>query len=92
MSLGKKDIVKNIHSETLLNRYDSKIFLDRFIEIIKHNSINNKIVKISKFGSFYSRMTPDRIGRNPKTKEEYIITKRKKLFFRYSSNLKDRLN
>jgi nucleoid DNA-binding protein len=37
-------------------------------------------------------ISPKRIGRNPKTKEEYIIEKRSKLALKVSQNIKDLLN
>ena len=49
-------------------------------------------VKISNFGTFYEHTSPKRIGRNPKTKEEFIIKKRKKLAFKSSSFVKKSLN
>ena len=91
MSLGKKDIVNNIFSETHLSKKDLNIFLDTFIKLIKENT-ENKTVKISKFGSFNSKSTPQRVGRNPKTKEQYLISKRKKVFFKPSYDIKNLLN
>ena len=90
MSLGKKDIIKSISSETLLPRSTSKALLESFLCILKANKF--KKIKISKFGSFYTYETPERIGRNPNTKEEFIITSRKKLIFKPSSFIKINLN
>jgi len=90
LSLGKKDIIKIISSETLLPSFTSKALLERFLYIVKANK--SKKIKISKFGSFYTHETPQRIGRNPNTKEEFIITNRKKLIFKPSSFIKIKLN
>tara|TARA_Y100000748_G_scaffold238580_1_gene202638 strand:- start:617 stop:889 length:273 start_codon:yes stop_codon:yes gene_type:complete len=90
LSLGKKDIVKNISSETFLHVSISKAFLDSFLDTIKKNK--SKKIKISNFGIFSMHQTPQRVGRNPKTKQEYIIPKREKLIFRSSSKLKKDLN
>ena len=73
-----------------MNRSDSKAILESFLEIIKSNT--SKIVKISNFGSFYTHQSPKRMGRNPKTKKDYLIPKRKKLVFKASTNLKNILN
>jgi len=73
-----------------LNRSESKAILESLLKIIKSNT--SKIVKISNFGSFYTHQSPKRIGRNPKTKKEYVIPKRKKLVFKASNNLKNILN
>tara|TARA_B100000674_G_scaffold458233_1_gene434301 strand:- start:55 stop:327 length:273 start_codon:yes stop_codon:yes gene_type:complete len=90
LSLGKKDIVKNISSEAFLSLSDSKAILNSFINIIKKNKL--KKIKISNFGTFYFHTTPQRLGRNPKTKEEFIIPKRQKLILKASNAVKNKLN
>ena len=90
MSLGKKDIVNNIYSEASFSKSTAKDLLESFINIIKSNSSKN--IKISNFGTFSIKTTPERVGRNPKTKKEYIISKRKKLVFKASAVLKNNLN
>ena len=90
MSLGKKDIINNISSGTFLSKSTSRSFLESFIRIIKKNKSN--IVKISKFGTFYIHKSPQRIGRNPKTKQEFIIPERKKLVFKPSTFIKNKIN
>ena len=91
MSFGKKDIIINISSKAHISKGDSNKFISKFIDLIKEKSQNNT-VKISNFGSFYSRFTPQRIGRNPKTNQEYIIVKRSKLFFKASNKVKGLIN
>tara|TARA_B100002051_G_scaffold107612_1_gene102660 strand:- start:1157 stop:1429 length:273 start_codon:yes stop_codon:yes gene_type:complete len=90
LSLGKKDIVKNISSEAFLSKSDSKDLLESFLDFIKKNSSNS--VKILNFGTFYNHKSPKRIGRNPKTREEFIISKREKIVFKASSVVKNILN
>ena len=90
MSLGKKDIVNNISSETFLHKSTSKSILESFLKIVKTNKL--KKIKISNFGSFFMHQSPQRMGRNPKTKQEFTIPKRKKLIFKPSSALKNILN
>jgi len=91
MSLGKRDIVKNISAEAHLTNLISSEILNCFISLIKSNSLN-KTIKISNFGSFYYKKTPKRVGRNPKTKEEAIIDARRVVSFRASKELKRRIN
>ena len=88
MGLGKKDIIKNIYTKTHLSSKDSRKFLDSFINFL----INNKNIKLSNFGSFILVNTPQRIGRNPKTKEEFLIKAREKLSFKASKKIKSFLN
>ena len=91
MSFGKKDICKNISSKALILRGDSKEFFTNFLNLVTIKS-KSRIVKISNFGTFYTKNTPQRLGRNPKTKEEFIILKRSKLFFKSSNKIRGIIN
>ena len=91
MSLKKNDIAKNISSKTFISGSASKELVNTFIDIIKSKS-NEQDVKVANFGTFTNKVTPERIGRNPKTGEEHIITERVKLNFITSNKVKDQLN
>ena len=90
MSLGKKDIVKNISSETHFSIKESYLFLDTFISYIKQNK--SSTIKLSKFGTFIPHKSPQRIGRNPKTKEEFNISSRNVITFKASKILLKYIN
>ena len=90
MGFGKKNIVKNISSKALFTSDVSTSILDSFLYFIKKNK-NNRI-KISNFGTFDLHITPERIGRNPKTKEQFKIKASKKLKFKASTKVKSILN
>jgi nucleoid DNA-binding protein len=90
MGFGKKDIVKNISSKALITSKTSSLILEAFLNIIKQNKI--KKIKISKFGTYYLHKSPARIGRNPKTKEEFKIQASEKLSFKASNKVKSILN
>ena len=87
----KKCISKNVASELGIPLKKSSDIVNTFINTIKKNSSNNSI-KLSGFGSFFYHQTPKRVGRNPKTKESYIIEPIKKLNFRASNILRKILN
>jgi|TARA_B100001939_G_C16848764_1_gene576447 integration host factor subunit alpha len=88
---NKKYISKEISSSTKLSIDVSKKILESFLDIIKNNAKSKKI-KLSHFGSFDFKNTPKRIGRNPKTKESYIIPSMNKLSFKASNKIKKLLN
>ncbi len=90
MGFGKKDIVKNISSKALINSKSSLLVLDTFLSFIKKNKRHK--IKISKFGTYYPHKSPARIGRNPKTKEEFNIPASEKLSFKTSNSVKSILN
>ena len=91
MSISKKKISENLSSKIEITLNLSSNIIDVFIGLIKTNS-KEKVIKISQFGSFYYKKSPERTGRNPKTKEPFVITKRKKLSFISSNKVKNILN
>ena len=91
MNFTKKDILNNISLSAHVSKSDSNQLFDRFINLIIHNSAKS-VVKIPNFGSFTHKTTPSRIGRNPITKEEFVITERSKLNFKASNKLKTLIN
>jgi integration host factor subunit alpha len=91
MSLTKRDIAKNISLSSNLTLLESSKLLDKFIQKIIVSSKKSNL-KLSNFGTFSFKLTPKRVGRNPKTKEEYIIKGRKKLSFSASKKIKELIN
>ena len=63
-----------------------------FFEIIIDGLNNDQEVKISNFEKFKVLNKKARIGRNPKTKQEYNISKRKVVSFYLSSSVKKKIN
>ena len=90
MGFGKKDIIKNISSKALISSKTSSFVLEAFLSFIKQNKRHQ--IKIPKFGTFYLHKSPPRIGRNPKTKEEFKIVASKKLTYKASNKIKSILN
>ena len=86
MGFGKKDIVKNISSKALVTSKISSLVLESFLSFIKQNKKHQ--IKISKFGTFYLHKSPARIGRNPKTKDEFKILASEKLALKTSIKVK----
>jgi integration host factor subunit alpha len=91
MNFTKTDIVKNISKKSLISTEDAKNILESFLSIIKNKS-KLRSVKLSTFGSFSFKKTPKRFGRNPKTKDSYIIPELNKLNFKPSNKIKENLN
>jgi len=92
MNITKKDLSRKIAEGIDINIKDGDLFIQSFINIIKTNLAKNKKIKISSFGTFIKSDTPQRIGRNPKTKESFIIKKKKRISLTISSKMKDYLN
>lgn len=91
MSLKKIDIVKNISAKAAISNVLSENLVNSFIDFIKSKS-NEADLKIANFGTFTNKVTPQRIGRNPKTGKKHIITERVKLGLIVSNKIKSQLN
>ena len=70
----------------------SEVLLDDILLIIIENLKKNKKIKLSKFGTFTLKNKKSRIGRNPKTKENKIITSRNVVLFKPSKDFKNTVN
>jgi|TARA_B110000879_G_C11139198_1_gene499516 integration host factor subunit alpha len=92
MTITKREISKMLSNSSNLSIISAELLVDTFISILKKNISQNNRVKISGFGSFNFYNTPQRSGRNPKTKESFIITERTKVKLSISNKLKRYLN
>ena len=91
MNLSKTNIIKNISKQSLVSSSDATSILESFLLLIKDKA-KLKSVKLSRFGSFSFKKTPKRLGRNPKTKDSYIIPVLNKLNFKPSNKIKENIN
>jgi integration host factor subunit alpha len=92
INLTKKEIVNSIYMQIGYSKKIAENLLDDFFDIIFQNLKKNEKVKIAKFGTFEVRYKKSRIGRNPKTKEKKIISERKVVLFKPSTELKKKIN
>ena len=74
----KIDLVKDLSLKTGYSQNYSKKIVDDLINIFIQN-IKSGNLNLKNIGSFKLLNKKERIGRNPKTKEEFIITSRKSL-------------
>ena len=91
MNFSKTNIIKNISKKSLVSAGDASGILESFLSLIKNKS-KSRLVKLSGFGSFSFKKTPERLGRNPKTKDSYIIPEHNKLNFKPSNKIKANIN
>ena len=91
-NLTKKEIINSIYMQIGFSKKISETLLEDILEIILNNIIKHKKVKIAKFGTFILRKKNQRIGRNPKTKENKIITERNVILFKASKEFKEYIN
>ena len=92
MTLTKKELAQNLSDKTELSFADAKKFVDLFFDTIKEQLNSGKTVKLSGFGTFDIVQTKERVGRNPKTMEEFPIPSKKKVKFTVSPKVKKSIN
>ncbi len=92
MTLTKKDLSAILKKELKLSVDISDSFVDEFFQAIKTTLRSQKTLKLSGFGSFKTFATKERIGRNPKTMENYKILSQNKVRFSPTSKAKYFLN
>ena len=88
----RKDLSNKIYQNLGFSKNLCSIFVDDFFEVLIQELIKLNIIKISSFGTFKIMNKKERIGRNPKTKKEAIITSRRVVKFKPSLILKQKLN
>ena len=92
MTLTKKELAQNLSDQTELSLADAKNFVDLFFDTIKEQLNSGKTVKLSGFGTFDIVQTKERVGRNPKTMEEFPIPSKRKVKFTVSPKIKKSIN
>ena len=92
VNLTKKDLVNLVYMQIGFSKQISENLIDEFFSSIILNLKNEKKIKISKFGTFTIRKKKKRIGRNPKTKEEKVISSRDVVLFKPSKEFKEFIN
>ncbi len=88
----RKDLSNNIFKNIGFSKNFSSKIIDSFFETLISHIIKFNKVKISSFGTFEVIKKRERIGRNPKTKEEARISSRKIVKFKPSSIFKNKIN
>jgi len=92
VTLTKKELAQNLSDQTELSLADAKKFVDLFFDAIKEQLNSGKTVKLSGFGTFDIVQTKERVGRNPKTMEEFPIPSKRKVKFTVSPKVKKSIN
>ena len=92
VNLTKKDLINSIYMQLGFSKNISENLIDDFLLTIIENLKNEKKIKLSKFGTFSIRAKKSRIGRNPLTKEQKVISDRDVVLFKASKEFKDLVN
>tara|TARA_E500000178_G_C16900397_1_gene697796 strand:- start:514 stop:801 length:288 start_codon:yes stop_codon:yes gene_type:complete len=90
-TLKKIDISKEISEKIGFSLMLSKKILDDLIEVLSQNLKKNNL-SLKNIGSFKIIYKSERIGRNPKTGENFKIKPRKSISFKVSKKLLKNVN
>ncbi|HEX7926820.1 MAG TPA: integration host factor subunit alpha [bacterium] len=82
----KADIVRSIELKLGLSHEEATQQVEQILALVKGTLMDGDSVLISGFGQWKVRAKKSRVGRNPKTKEEYEISPRRVVTF-YPSNV-----
>ncbi len=90
-NITKADLAKNLSKKLGFSITFSKKLIDDLLDVLSLSIKANKL-KLKNIGSFRLINKKQRLGRNPKTKETYVINARKSLSFIVSKKLIKKTN
>ena len=87
-TLTRADLVDAAVKCSALQKHEVSLLLRSFFRILTGELETGSSIKISSFGSFLVRQKKSRMGRNPKTGDDAVITARRVVVFKPSNILK----
>ena len=91
-NITRDDIAEAVNIEFGLSKKDCLEIVNDIIDTIILGLEKFQIFKIHNFGTFKLRRKKERIGRNPKTKKEAIISERYVVIFKPSKSVLSYIN
>ncbi len=91
MAIKKKEFADRMAENRGMTKKAAYKAVDAFIDTLMDYLSEDEKVMFMGFGRFEMRTAKERIGRNPKTKEEYMIPEHEKVKFVSSEGLADRI-
>ena len=88
----RNKLAERINMKLGYSKEEAKEFIEVFLNYIKVNINTKENIKISKLASFKVISKKERIGRNPKTGQDAIISERKVVSCKFSKNFKNKIN
>lgn len=92
MALTKEKIINTIYNQVGLSKSQSRIVVERLLEIMKQSMENGEDILISGFGKFVVKDKSARRGRNPQTTEDLQLRARRVIVFKTSGVLRNKIN
>ena len=92
MALTKIEMINSIADQIGYTKNQASEIVETILELMKSSLESGEDVLISNFGKFQVKEKRQRRGRNPSTGEDMMLKPRKVVTFRWSRNLKEKLN
>jgi len=90
--VNKADLISNIAEKSNLTKKDAEAALKAFIESVEEALEKGDKVQLVGFGTYESRKRAERVGRNPRTKEEITIPASVVPVFKAGKEFKEKVN
>jgi DNA-binding protein HU-beta len=90
--VNKAELITKMSEKSNLTKKDAEMALKAFIETVEEALENRDKVQLIGFGTFETRDRAERIGRNPRTKEEIKIPASTVPVFKAGKEFKERVN
>ena len=87
-----KEFIRELAECADISEINAELLTEKFLQTIMQTLVEKQSICFPEFGVFELRETSERVGRNPKTMEEYTIPAGLKPVFRASRALKESVN
>lgn len=91
-NVTKQDLIQEIAKSTGLIRNDIKLVIEQFLNLVGEKLIEDKTIELRGFGTFACKGRKARPARNPRTGEPVFLEERLVPTFKFSSDIKDKIN
>ena len=91
-NITKQSLIQEIAKSTGLVRNDIKTVVEQFLDLVGEKLIDGNTIEIRGFGTFACKPRKARPARNPRTGETVLIDERMVPTFKFSNDIKDKIN
>ncbi|MDY6264673.1 MAG: HU family DNA-binding protein [Fibrobacter sp.] len=91
-NITKQALIQEIAKSTGFVRNDIKTVIEQFLDLLAEKLIEGNTIEIRGFGTFACKPRKARPARNPRTGETVLIEERMVPSFKFSNDIKDKIN
>ena len=91
-NITKQALIQEIAKSTGFVRNDIKNVIEQFLDLLAEKLIEGNTIEIRGFGTFACKPRKARPARNPRTGETVLIEERMVPSFKFSNDIKDKIN